>query len=163
MIAVSLDARIANVCVLHHDFNTRVFGHCVIFSGKKVTASLTPPPLPSPKSEGARTPVLVYPVRTPVRHVRWPQLSRQNTFHHGKIKFKTTNSYYSRQTTNTHGKISSRSRESQEWWSAVVQVRGVTLHDQQDVDFSLLFFPVYCLQCRYLKSRFTPVVDLAST
>ena len=33
-----------------------------------------------------------------------PQLSRKNKICHGKIKFETTNSNYSRQTTNTHGK-----------------------------------------------------------
>ena len=32
------------------DFNPHPFGHCVIFSGKTVTA-------PPPKSEGARTPM----------------------------------------------------------------------------------------------------------
>jgi len=37
---------------LHPNFNTLALGHCINFSGKKVTA-----PLP-PKSEGARTPMV---------------------------------------------------------------------------------------------------------
>ena len=35
---------------LHPDFNLHLFGHCIIFSGKRVTAP--------PKSEGARTPMV---------------------------------------------------------------------------------------------------------
>ena len=47
IIAVCLDVRIENVLVfhsnwvcLHPDFNTYAFGHCILFWGKKVTASL---------------------------------------------------------------------------------------------------------------------------
>ena len=116
-----------------------------------------------------------------------PQLSWQNTIHHGKIQFETTNSNYSRQTTNTHGEnknnffnlkfITARAKHSrqqqkthgkskrltakakhsrqkqnthgksktltaksnQEWWSAVVQVRGVALHNQRYADFTFIF------------------------
>ena len=49
--AVSLDMRIVNVYVfratwvpLHPDFKTHEFGHCVLFSGKKVTAPRPPSP-----------------------------------------------------------------------------------------------------------------------
>ena len=64
IITVSLGVRIVNVFVftaiwvrLYPDFNTHAFGHCVIFSGKKVTA-------PSPKSEGARTLMQVHELQT---------------------------------------------------------------------------------------------------
>ena len=89
-----------------------------------------------------------------------PQLSRKNKICHGKIKFETTNSNYSRQTTNTHGKSKKQllqfkihhgksktltaqakhsrqkqiapAKSNQEWRSAVVQVCGVALHNQHD-------------------------------
>ena len=67
IIALALDVGIVNVfgfhaiCVrLHPDFNSHAFGHCVTLSGKKVTSTLPPSPLPSPpKSEGSRTHILL--------------------------------------------------------------------------------------------------------
>jgi len=49
---------------------------------------------------------------------------------HGKSKSLAAKAKHSRQKQNVHGKTKSRI------WSAVVQLRGVTLHNQQDVFFS---------------------------